>query len=98
MFNSRVAASVAAISGLACLGGVAVCSTVGLYSSTFKCLHGAVACTGYVTGAHRADPGDPVVSASAPAVSMIKGTLSAEPLYKNSIIDGWLDTIFCLTQ
>ena len=57
------------MSAYACAGGAAVCHSVGWRTTGWKCMSGSATCTGYVIGAHRAAPHDPVLGAARAATA-----------------------------
>tara|TARA_B100000768_G_scaffold145782_1_gene138722 strand:- start:1958 stop:2539 length:582 start_codon:yes stop_codon:yes gene_type:complete len=61
-FNSRIAAPIAAVGSYAC-------HSFGWHNKGWTCTGGAASCTGYVIGAHRAAPNDPILTASRTATS-----------------------------
>lgn len=77
-FNSRIAAPVAALGTYACVGGGIACHSVGWHNKGWKCMGAAASCTGYVVGAHRAAPDDPVLQASRVLTSPFENYLKAE--------------------
>ena len=47
----------------------AACQSVGVHTKGWKWMSGSASCTGYVIGAHRAAPHDPVLTATRVAMS-----------------------------
>jgi hypothetical protein len=68
-FNSRIGAPVAVVSAYACAAGSAFCHSVGWHTKGWKCTAGSASCTGYIIGANRAAPLDPILTAARAATS-----------------------------
>jgi hypothetical protein len=68
-FNSRIGASLAAISAYTCAVAGVLCHTVGWHAKGWKYMAGSATCTVYVIGAHRAAPHDPILTATRVATS-----------------------------
>ena len=68
-FNSKIGAPVAALGCYGCAAGSMVCQSVGWHTKGWKCMSGSMACAGYVVGAHRAAPHDPILTAARAATS-----------------------------
>ena len=62
-FNSRIGAPIATLSVYGCAAGAAFCHSVGWHTKGWKCMAGSASCTGYIIGAHRAAPHDPILTA-----------------------------------
>ena len=77
-FNSKIGAPLAAIGTYGCAGGAIVCHSMGWHNKLWKCTGAAASCTGYVIGAHRAAPNDPILAASRVATSPFESLLKAE--------------------
>jgi hypothetical protein len=67
----------ALINGVGCGNESTVCHTVGWHTKGYKCDTGAAMCTGYLVGAHRAAPHDPVLTATRIATSPFEATAKA---------------------
>jgi len=68
-FNSRIGCPIAALGAYGCAAGAQFCHSVGWHTKGWTCLGGSMACTGYVVGAHRAAPHDPILTAARAATS-----------------------------
>ena len=68
-FNSSIAAPTAAVSAYACAGVDSLFPTLSWHTKEWKCMAGIIICTGYVIGAHRAAPHDPILTAARAATS-----------------------------
>lgn len=68
-FNSRIGAPISAVGAYAFAGGAAVCHIVGWHTKGWGCMSCSASCTGYVIGAHRAAPHDPILTAARAATS-----------------------------
>ena len=68
-FNSKIGAPVAAVSAYGCAAGAAFCHSVGWHTKGWTCMAGSASCTGYIIGAHRAAPHDPILTAARAATS-----------------------------
>ena len=62
--NSRIRGPVAVLGAWGCSSGASLCDSVGWHTKGFKCIAGSASCTGYVIGAHRAAPHDPILIAT----------------------------------
>ena len=75
-FNSRIGAPLAVVESWGRAAGASVYQSVGWRTKGFKCIAGSVACTGYVIGAQRAGPHDPILTASRAATSPFEAAKS----------------------
>ena len=71
-FNSKIGAPIAALGTYGCSAGAAFCYSVGWHTKGWKCMSGSMACAGYVVGAHRAAPHDPILTATRAATSPVE--------------------------
>jgi hypothetical protein len=73
--NSKIGAPLAVVGTWECAAGASVYRSFEWHTKKF--IAGTAACTGYVIGAHRAAPHDPILTATRAATSATKGNAEA---------------------
>ena len=76
-FNSRIAAPLAAIAAYGCSAGSIACHSVGWHTKGWKCTGASMSFAGYIVGAHRAAPHDPILTATRAATSPFEAAKNA---------------------
>jgi len=76
-FNSRLGAPLAVLGSYGCAAAAVACQSVGWHTKGWKWTAASMSCAGYVVGAHRAAPHDPILTAARAATSPFEAASNA---------------------